>query len=146
MRRHPILTLIAQRIALGVLLLLAVSLLIFAGTEILPGDVATSILGQAATPQALANLRAELGLNDPAPVRYFRWLGGILTGDLGTALSNRLDIATSIWPRLKHTLFLASTAAGRAIAFTRSVKDMAEWTVETLGHHPRRTAKPYNST
>ena len=79
------------------------------------GDVASSILGQAATPQALANLRAELGLNDPAHVRYFRWLGGILTGDLGTALSNRLDIATSIWPRLKNTLFLASTAAAVAV-------------------------------
>ena len=115
MRAYPILTLIAQRIALGALLLLAVSVLIFAGTEILPGDVASSILGQAATPQALANLRAELGLDDPAHVRYFRWLGGILTGDLGTALSNRLDIATSIWPRLKNTLFLASAAAAVAV-------------------------------
>ena len=49
--------LVAQRIALGVLLLFAVSILIFAGTQILPGDVAQSILGQSATPQALANLR-----------------------------------------------------------------------------------------
>jgi peptide/nickel transport system permease protein len=108
---HPVLTLIAQRIALGFLLLLAVSVLIFLGTEILPGDVAQSILGQAATPQALENLRRELGLNDPAYVRYFRWLGGVMTGDLGTALSNRLDIASSIWPRLKNTLFLAFWAA-----------------------------------
>ena len=92
----PILKLIAQRIALGILLLLAVSVLIFAGTQILPGDVAQSILGQSATPESLANLRAELGLNDPAYVRYFNWLGGILTGDLGTALSSGQDIATSI--------------------------------------------------
>ena len=62
----PILKLVAQRVALGVLLLLAVSVLIFAGTQVLPGDVAQSILGQAATPESLANLRAELGLNDPA--------------------------------------------------------------------------------
>ena len=53
----PVVKLIAQRIALGILLLLAVSVLIFVGTQILPGDVAQSILGQSATPQALANLR-----------------------------------------------------------------------------------------
>lgn len=110
-----ILKLIAQRIALGVLLLFAVSVLIFAGTEILPGDVAASILGQSATPQALENLRRELGLDQPAIVRYFIWLGGVLTGDLGTALSNRMDIATSIWPRLKNTLFLAFWAAAVSV-------------------------------
>ena len=69
-----ILKLIAQRIALGVLLLLAVSVLIFMGTEILPGDVASSILGQAATPQALENLRRELGL-DPEIICVDTWLG-----------------------------------------------------------------------
>ena len=104
-------TLIAQRIARGVLLLLAVSVLIFAGTQILPGDVAQSILGNQATPEALANLRKELGLNDPAIVRYFAWLGGVLTGDLGTALTTRQDIATTLMPRLWNTLFLAFWAA-----------------------------------
>lgn len=111
----PILRLIAQRIALGILLLFAVSILIFVGTQILPGDVAQSILGQAATPQALANLRDQLGLNDPAYVRYFRWLGGVLTGNLGTALTSGQDIASSIWPRLKNTLFLAACAAVVAV-------------------------------
>ncbi|TIS33944.1 MAG: ABC transporter permease [Mesorhizobium sp.] len=106
-----IMRLIAQRVALGVLLLFAVSVLIFAGTQILPGDVAQSILGQSATPTALANLRAELGLNDPAYVRYFRWLGGVLTGDLGTALSNRQEITATLLPRLWNTLFLAFWAA-----------------------------------
>jgi peptide/nickel transport system permease protein len=111
----PILKLIAQRIALGLLLLLAVSVLIFAGTQILPGDVAQSILGQSATPVALANLRAEMGLNDPAYVRYFHWLTGILHGDLGTALTSKLDIATSIKERLGNTLFLAFWAAAFSI-------------------------------
>lgn len=111
----PILKLVAQRIALGIVLLLAVSVLIFAGTQILPGDVAQSILGQAATPESLANLRNELGLNDPAYIRYFRWLGGVLTGDLGTALSSGQDIASSIGGRLKNTLFLASCAAVVAV-------------------------------
>jgi peptide/nickel transport system permease protein len=107
----PILRLVAQRIALGILLLLAVSVLIFAGTQILPGDVAAAVLGQSATPQALANLREELGLNDPAVIRYFRWLGGVLTGDLGTALSSGQDIASSLGSRLWNTLFLAICAA-----------------------------------
>lgn len=107
----PIVRLIAQRIALGIVLLFAVSVLIFAGTQILPGDVAQSILGQSATPQSLANLREELGLNDPAIVRYFRWLGGVLTGDLGTALTTRQQITTTLMPRLWNTLFLAFWAA-----------------------------------
>ncbi len=107
----PILKMIAQRIALGVILLFAVSALIFAGTQILPGDVAQSILGQSATPESLANLREELGLNQPAIVRYFVWLGGVVTGDLGTALTTRQDIATTLLPRLWNTLFLAFWAA-----------------------------------
>jgi peptide/nickel transport system permease protein len=111
----PILKLVAQRIALGILLMVAISVVIFVGTQILPGDVAQSILGQAATPEALANLRAELGLNDPAYVRYFRWAGGVLTGDLGTALSSGQDIATSIGGRLANTLFLAFSAAVIAV-------------------------------
>ena len=106
-----VLKLVAQRLGLGVLLLLAVSVLIFVGTQILPGDVAQSILGQSATPQALENLRNELGLNQPAYLRYFEWLGGVLTGDLGTSLTSRQDIASSIGPRLKNTMFLAGVAA-----------------------------------
>jgi len=107
----PILRLVAQRILLGLVLLLAVSVLIFAGTQILPGDVAQAILGQSATPEALANLREQLGLNDPAWLRYVHWLWGILHGDFGTAQSSGLDIATSIGTRLKNTLFLAACAA-----------------------------------
>lgn len=108
---HPVIKLVAQRLALGLLLLLAASALIFAGTQVLPGDVAQSILGQSATPQSLANLREELGLNDPALTRYFNWLFGALQGDLGTALTNGKDIAESMGYRLKNTLFLAATAA-----------------------------------
>ncbi|ESW66840.1 ABC transporter permease [Mesorhizobium sp. M1148] len=107
----PVVKLVAQRVALGIVLLLAVSVLIFAGTQILPGDVAQAILGQSATPESLANLREQLGLNQPAYIRYFHWLGGVLTGDLGTAMSSGQDIATSIKGRLWNTLFLAFWAA-----------------------------------
>ncbi|MCG6857321.1 MAG: ABC transporter permease [Salaquimonas sp.] len=107
--------LVAQRLALGLLLLLAVSVLIFIGTQILPGDVAQSILGQSATPQALANLRRDLGLNEPAITRYFSWLGGVLTGDLGTSLTSGGNILSEISTRLANTLFLAAVAAVIAV-------------------------------
>ena len=109
--------LVLKRLLIGLLLLLAVSALIFAGTEILPGDVAQSILGQSATPEALANLRRDMGLDEPAIVRYFNWLGGIVRGDLGQALTNGADIADSIGKRLFNTLFLASVAAVVAVPF-----------------------------
>lgn len=108
---HPIIKLVAQRLTLGILLLFAASILIFAGTTMLPGDVAQQILGQGATPVSLANLREELGLNTPPVTRYFNWLGGVLQGDLGTALTNGRDIAESISGRLKNTMFLAFWAA-----------------------------------
>lgn len=108
---HPILKLVAQRVALSFLLLFAASALIFIGTNILPGDVAQSILGQSATPEALANLRRDLGLNEPALTRYFDWLFAAMQGDLGVALTNGRDIAESLGTRLSNTLFLAFWAA-----------------------------------
>lgn len=111
----PLARMIAQRLALGVLLLFAVSVLIFAGTQILPGDVAQAILGQQATPEALANIRQELGLDRPAALRYLDWLGGAVTGDFGVSYTNRRDIATQIGKRLGDTLFLAFCAAAIAV-------------------------------
>ena len=108
---HPVVTLVAQRLALGLLLLFAASALIFGLTEILPGDAAQAILGQSATPESLANLREEMGLNRPALTRYFEWLGGILTGDMGNALTNKLPIGDQIAKRMSATLFLAFWAA-----------------------------------
>ncbi|AJY47778.1 ABC transporter permease [Martelella endophytica] len=106
-----LLKLVAQRLALGLMLIFFVSILIFAGTQMLPGDVAQAILGQSATPEALANLRAELGLNAPVYQRYLSWLVGLLHGDLGTSLTNGQNIATAIEGRLSNTLFLAGCAA-----------------------------------
>jgi len=118
---HPILKLLVQRIALGLLLLWAASVLIFVGTQILPGDVAQSILGQSATPVTLANLREELGLNQPPLARYLGWLGGVLHGDLGHALTNGQDIAQAMAKRLGNTLFLAATAAVIAVPLAISL-------------------------
>ena len=131
---HPILKLVAQRVALSLLLLFAASALIFIGTNILPGDVAQSILGQSATPEALANLRRDLGLNDPAITRYFDWLFGALQGDLGTALTNGRDIAESLSKRLSNTLFLAFWAANSLLflsgrsCFGLALRTECRWT------------------
>ena len=107
--------LILQRLLFGILTLLAISILTFLGTELLPGDVAQTILGQMATPENTAALRAELGLDKPPITRYLSWLGGILQGDLGTALTSKRPINEMISGRLGNTLFLASVSALIAI-------------------------------
>ncbi len=112
---HPLVKLVAQRLALGAGTLLVVSVLIFAGTEILPGDVAQAILGQSATPEAVAAIREDLGLDRPAWIRYLDWLSGFLRGDLGTSLANRVPITEMIAGRLENTLFLAGVAAAFAV-------------------------------
>lgn len=106
---------IAVRIALGVGLLFIVSLVIFGATELLPGDLANELLGQSATPETLAALREQLGLNDPAPVRYWNWLTGALTGDFGVSLANGRPIAELIGARLGNTVFLALYAAALSV-------------------------------
>lgn len=105
------LRLILSRVALGLVTLLAVSLLIFLATEVLPGDVASAVLGQGATPETLAVFRHELGLDRPAYVRYLEWLFNALRGDFGVALTNKRDIVTSISPKFDNTMFLAGYAA-----------------------------------
>lgn len=107
--------LIIQRLLLGVLTLFAVSLLIFVCTQILPGDVASAVLGQGATPEALVIYRRELGLDVPAHLRYWNWLVAALQGDLGVAMTNKRDIVNEVLPRLSNTLFLAGYAALIAI-------------------------------
>ncbi|MBN33297.1 MAG: ABC transporter permease [Rhodospirillaceae bacterium] len=109
------LTLIVRRLALGLLTLLAVSIIIFIGTEILPGDVAEAILGQSATEENTAAIREQLGLNRPPHVRYLDWLGGFVQGDLGTSLGNRRPIAPQIGFRFGNTMLLAAMAAMIAV-------------------------------
>ncbi len=106
-----ILTMVAQRLALGVLTLIVVSLIIFLGIELLPGDLAEAILGQSALPETVAAFRRELKLDLPMHERYFEWLIGILQGDLGKSLASQREISELIGGRLLNTLFLAGMAA-----------------------------------
>ncbi|UVO30449.1 ABC transporter permease [Bradyrhizobium arachidis] len=103
--------LVASRIAIAILTLAFVSAAVFIGTEILPGDVAEAVLGQNATPEAVAGLRQVLHLDQPAYIRYFRWLGGLLSGDPGRSLVNDLPVAGLIASRLPNSLILASVTA-----------------------------------
>ncbi len=102
---------VAQRLGLGVLVLFAVSLIIFLGVELLPGDLCEEIQGQAATPETVAACRKELGLDKPAVTRYLGWLGDISKGDFGRSLANQREISELIGVRLSNTLFLALVAA-----------------------------------
>jgi peptide/nickel transport system permease protein len=110
-----VLNLVLQRIGLGVLTLFAASVLIFIGTEILPGDLASAILQNSATPESLAKLRLDLGLDRPAILRFFDWLFGALHGDFGHSLANGRDVLTEIAPRFANTMFLAAYAAVVAV-------------------------------
>jgi peptide/nickel transport system permease protein len=106
----PIIRLVAGRILLSVLTLLIVSMIVFAVLEVLPGDVASRILGRDATPEALELLRAKLGLNDPAPVRYLHWLGGLLSGDFGQSLVSSRPVTDILAPRIYNTVLLSAYA------------------------------------
>ncbi len=98
------LRLVVTRLLLGLLVMWVVSVLVFAATEILPGDVAQAVLGQGMTEEAAANIRERLGLNRPAFVRYFEWLGQLLSGDLGRSLASNFVIADEIADRFGNTL------------------------------------------
>lgn len=99
---------LARRLLLLAITLLLTSALIFALTQLLPGDVARLILGRDARPEALENLRADLGLNDPAPVQYLNWLGGFISGDWGTSfVGGRAPIRPLVMERLGHSIQLA---------------------------------------
>ena len=74
---------LAKRLAGGLITLAVASVVVFSVLEILPGDPALLMLGMNATPEALAALRDQMGLNQPLPLRYLDWVGGMLTGDFG---------------------------------------------------------------
>ena len=106
---------VLKRIGLGIVTLIVVSIIVFIGTSILPGDVAAIMLGQSATPESLAQLRSELGLDQPAYVRYFLWLGNMAMGDLGISKAGGATIASLIDSRLGNTMMMAGLVAAISI-------------------------------
>ena len=108
---HVILKLLVQRIALALLSLLTVSVIVFAITAVLPGDAAQEQLGQDATPEAVAALRAQMGLDVPAPERYAHWLLGMVQGDPGRSTTTQMPVAELVASRLPNSLLLAAVTA-----------------------------------
>jgi peptide/nickel transport system permease protein len=93
------------------LTLVVMSVLIFLLVELMPGDAAQRVLGQSATPESVASLREAMGLDDPVLVRYARWAGGMLRGDLGESIYMRgVRIASIFWRRVGNSMILALTA------------------------------------
>lgn len=101
---------VLRRLALAVLTVWLASLGIFLAVQALPGDVATQILGRDATPQAVAAMRAQLGLNTPLWQRYLHWFFGVLHGDFGMSLANHQPVADELALRLRNTLLIAGVA------------------------------------
>lgn len=107
--------LIAKRLGISVLILFVISLIIFFATLLLPGDPARAILGQQATPERIAAINAEMNLDAPWYERYFLWLGGLVTGDLGTSVASGQSVAELLSDRVGASLILMVTAAVIAI-------------------------------
>jgi peptide/nickel transport system permease protein len=101
---------VIRRTAAGVVILFAASLLVFAATQVLPGNAAVQILGRNATPQAVAQLSQELGLNRSAPEQYTSWLSGLLHGNLGHSLAAQQPVSQFIGDRVRNTIVLAVIA------------------------------------
>ena len=120
---HPVLSTVLKRLGLGIITLFVVSAIIFSSIAMLPGDFGQAVLGQAATEETVAAFRRELGLDQPAVLRYFDWVAAVLQGDLGTSFSGRAssgvdrsrDVADLVAPRLWNTLFLAGVTAVIAV-------------------------------
>ncbi len=110
-----VLRLLARRVVLALLSLLAVSAIVFAVTAVLPGDAAEEQLGQDATPEAVAALRKQMGLDVPAATRYGRWISGLARGDLGKSSITQLPVAELIGSRLPNSLLLAAVTAMFAV-------------------------------
>lgn len=106
-----IVKLLLSRLGIGALTLLIVSIVVFGITNLLPGDAAQESLGQAATPEAVAALRVQFGLDQPAPQRYAHWLIQMLKGDAGVSLVNGQAISALIGDRLPSSLVLAGATA-----------------------------------
>lgn len=107
-----------NRLLLGFLTLFVISVIVFACVAMLPGGFAEAILGQSATPEAVAAFNEKIGLDRPPVERYFTWALGAIQGDFGSSYASQgglgghaMEVSSLIGPRLKNTLFLASFAA-----------------------------------
>jgi peptide/nickel transport system permease protein len=114
-------TLIVKRLGVAALTLLLVSIVVFTITSLLPGDAAQEALGQSATPETVAALRAQLGLDQPAHLRYVHWLGGLLSGDAGQSMANNRPVSELVASRLPKSLWLAGITAAVSVPLALAI-------------------------
>ncbi len=97
---------VIRRLILSIPILLLVTVMVFLLIQLIPGDIATVILGQEATPESKAALRRDLGLDRPPLIQYFSWLGDVVRGDLGNSLAYQTPVLDLIWGRIGVTIEL----------------------------------------
>jgi peptide/nickel transport system permease protein len=107
---HPILELIVRRVALGILILVLVSILVFLATQVLPGNAAYAVLQNTATPARIHALEVQLHLNSPITEQYWHWITGVLQGNLGTSLASGQPVSSLVGSRITNSAVLVVLA------------------------------------
>lgn len=140
-RRHPVLAFFVGRFLAGVLTLAVVSVLVFAATSLLPGDVASAILGQEATPESIAIIQSRLGLDRPFVVQYAEWASGLVTGDLGDSAvrmaqgAREAPIAEEVGVPLRNSFVLGLCAMVFLVPLSMLIGTLTAVRAGRLGDH-----------
>ncbi|WP_183833127.1 ABC transporter permease [Aquamicrobium lusatiense] len=121
------LRLVLIRMLSAVPVMLIVALIVFTLLRLSPGDPATILAGDAATPETIAELRNELGLDQSLPIQFVTWIGGVATGDFGQSILSRMPVLTLIFDRLEATLVLAVTAIILTVVVAVPLGALAAW-------------------
>jgi len=122
---------ILQRIFATIPVMFVVAVFIFLMLRLSPGDPATVIAGDYATPEAIARIRANLGLDEPLPVQFVAWIGNLLTGDLGISIFSNLPVTTLIAQRVEPTVALACTTLILILVVAVPLGTIAAWKANT---------------
>lgn len=122
---------IIRRLASTVIVMGIVGVFIFLLLHLSPGDPAAIIAGDNATPQQIAAIRQKLGLEDPLPVQFLRWAGGVVQGDLGISIFSNVPVIELVKQRIEPTLSLAFTTISLAVVLAITAGVLAAWKVGT---------------
>lgn len=121
----PLVRLAVSRLGFGLLTMLAMSVIVFAATQVLPGDTASAVLGKSATPERLAALREQLGLDDSLWTQYWNWISGVVTGDFGTSLTASVPVTDLLSGRFVNSAALVIIASMMSIPLSLLLGSLA---------------------
>src|SRR5215470_9044680 len=123
---------IVRRLLLGIIVLIMVSIVVFAATQALPGDPARAILGRSATPASLAALRLKLHLDQPVFSQYWTWFTGLLRGNFGASLAAQEPVSTLLGPKLVNSSVLVAVSAIASIPLSIAIGSWAAFRREKI--------------